>query len=114
MSLLDKFWATLAPSAGSQRDHSWEVRYYAGLALCGVRYRLMLGEPPDLGESGAELYSFIREFEREARAGVLSLGLLNRWLGYIQGRLIARGTTTVYAEWVWTNPIFGPLDTPNP
>lgn len=52
------------------------------------------------------------EFIQEARYRVwnISLPKLSRWIGYIQGTLIAAGITTVQIERDWTRPLFSELD----
>lgn len=74
--------------------------YYTSLEKCGLRYRQMSDDP------------FIDEFLNKVREK-FPLMKLNRWLGYIQGTLIAQGKTTVEIERDWTRPLFRPLDFKN-
>lgn len=84
------------------REKSWEDRYYEALAQCTERYEEMA--PPE---------SAACNLLRQLSVGVedrMPLVKLNRWLGYIQGRLIGEGHTSVKAERDWTRPLFEPLD----
>lgn len=72
-----------------------------------VRYDITL---PHDSEELTELYDFIKLFKVEAWGEGISLTKLNRWLGYIQGRVIALGLTTVQAERDFTRDFFKPLD----
>lgn len=63
------------------------------------------------GAENQALADFIEEFLC-AVSNRYPLMKLNRWLGYIQGRLIADGMTTVEAERDWTRPYFRPFDFP--
>lgn len=58
-----------------------------------------------------ELESFLDQFKRGVEARD-PLNKLNRWLGYIQGRLIAEELTDVETERNWSRPLFQPLDFP--
>lgn len=81
-------------------------KYYEALKSLVGRYKSMASNLKDY-----TLVEFIREFD-EAIWARLSLMKLNRWLGYIQGTLIAAGATTVEDERDFTRPIFRPLDFP--
>ena len=95
--------------------------YYDALIQCGVRYKDMLNTRisddlywgyKSLSYTYSEemsLSKFIYEFIQGCKDG-LPLMKLNRWLGYIQGTLIAWGITTVQAERDWTRPLFRKLD----
>jgi len=82
----------------------FEQSYYEALQDCGDRYVKM-------ANPNQELRSFVREFQ-DGVMQRMPLMKLNRWLGYIQGTLIAEGKTTVDAEREWTRPKFRPLDFP--
>lgn len=79
--------------------------YYTALEKCRVRYS-------SLAVYNTSLYNFINIEFKEGIEDKLPLNKLNRWLGYIQGTLIAEGFTTVEAERNWTRPLFRPLDFP--
>lgn len=81
-------------------------RYYAALVSCGVRYFNMIVHDENRDE---DLMEFIKLFLKGC-ADKLPLMKLNRWLGYIQGTLIAQNYTTVQEERDWTRPYFRPLD----
>lgn len=95
-------------------------KYYEALVECADRYDDMLREyyddcdywgwnkMPRL-QQASKLLAFITTF-REGCLDGLPLNKLNRWLGYIQGCLIAWDITTVEAERDWTRPLFRPLD----
>lgn len=93
--------------------------YYTALHTCGLRYQEMLKDYitankywgwPCVSHTAAEdLWTFIQEFIHGCES-VLPLNKLNRWLGYIQGTLIALEVTTVQTERDWTRPLFRPLD----
>lgn len=87
----------LADFLNEKRD---DAAYRLALAKCILRYEAMAEEPT--------LKAFVAEFI--AGVSTLPLNKLNRWLGYIQGTLIAAGLTTVEAERDWTRPLFRPLD----
>lgn len=78
-----------------------EQQYRMALHTCFARYR-------DMADAGSELLRFINEALIEGH--LLSVCKLNRWLGYVQGTLIAQGKTTVQIERDWTRPCFKPLD----
>lgn len=75
--------------------------YCDALLRCGQRYELM--------SRGHEVNGFVVEFVQGVQ-NKLPLMKLNRWLGYIQGTLIAAGRTTVTEERDWTRPLFRPID----
>lgn len=77
--------------------------YYDALRKCAERYREMTPADSPLEKF---LLQFVDGIEQR-----MPLMKLNRWLGYIQGRLIAADITTVKAERDWTRPLFAPLDT---
>lgn len=83
-----------------------EEAYYTSLIECGVRYFNMQVRKED---HDPELMKFTMLFIKECVCK-LPLMKLNRWLGYIQGQLIAQGYTTVQEERDWTRPLFRPLD----
>lgn len=91
------------------------VTYYDALHACGLRYKVMVEEEKSVWMSENRidkviaLGCFIEEFIHGCESG-LPLNKLNRWLGYIQGMLIALEITTVQAERDWTRPLFRPLD----
>lgn len=93
------------------------VTYHEALLTCGLRYKEMLNEelkhssfmPEDWQDQAKTLKPFIEEF-LEGCENKMPLNKLNRWLGYIQGTLIALDITTVQAERDWTRPLFRPLD----
>lgn len=98
-----------------------EEKYYEALTQCGERYILMLNNIIDINNyygwdiskmsaaSVYELQTFVKEFIQGCE-DKLPLMKLNRWLGYIQGTLIAWNITTVQIERDWTRPLFRPLD----
>ncbi len=79
----------------------WLAAYRASIMLCAERYRLMTSDP--------DLLSFLEEFG----PGVPLLKL-DRWIGYVQGAVVAAGLTTVQAERDWTRNLFRPLDYSTP
>jgi hypothetical protein len=83
--------------------------YHAALHKCAERYRVMLQEHSWPGK--IDLAVFNIEFMTGCRDGI-PIPKLCRWLGYIQGVLIANGATTVEAERDWTRPLFRPIDFP--
>lgn len=95
--------------------------YYSALAACAERYLNMIKVAIDDNDywgwskstfersQAFDLMIFIGEFQREIQ-NRMPLNKLNRWLGYIQGTLIAWGKTTVNEERDWTRPLFRPLD----
>ena len=87
--------------------------YYSSLEACGNRYKVLAEQsymftPVPSNEIKA-LVEFVDEF-LQGCADRLPLMKLNRWLGYIQGTLIAWNMTTVQTERDWTRPLFRPLD----
>lgn len=96
--------------------------YYESLAICSLRYHAMLYEFIDDNdywgwkgyvkrEEATKLLGFLADCIKGIE-DELPLMKLNRWLGYIQGVLIAWGVTTVEAERDFTRPLFRPLDFP--
>jgi hypothetical protein len=91
------------------------VTYYEALIQCGLRYIEMLNREKsvwmaeDWIDKVIALEHFIEEFLHGCE-NEMPLNKLNRWLGYIQGTLIALEITTVQAERDWTRPLFRPLD----
>jgi hypothetical protein len=83
-----------------------EEAYYTYLIACGVRYFNMQVRND---ERDVDLMEFTKLFIKEC-VSKLPLMKLNRWLGYIQGTLIAQNYTTVQEERDWTRPYFRPLD----
>lgn len=75
--------------------------YYDALDKCYLRYLDMA--------KGTDLEEFVLLFG-QGICDELPLMKLNRWLGYIQGNLIAKSLTTVETERDWTRPLFRPLD----
>lgn len=98
-------------------------QYYESLLICAKRYSTMLMKAiddnnywgwRDVGYSttkAASLVDFLVEFQRGIQDN-LPLNKLNRWLGYIQGTLIAWDITSVQAERDFTRPLFRPFDFP--
>jgi len=80
----------------------WLTTYYDAIMICVARYREMAKDMP-------ELLAFLDEFTRS-----VPLVKLSRWLGYVQGILIAAGSTTVAAERDTTRSLFRPLDFAKP
>lgn len=78
--------------------------YYDALKVVLSHYREM-----SKGHQEDELLVFIEEFD-QAIDDRLPLMKLNRWMGYLQGILIAHGHTTVQEERDFTRPYFHPLD----
>lgn len=76
----------------------WGRNYYHAIMQCVARYRVM-------ALPHADLLAFLDEFSVN-----IPLVKLSRWLGYVQGVLVARGATTVEAEREWTRPLFRQLD----
>ena len=85
--------------------------YYTALLDCAKRYASMASVDDTLltRDPQQALSSFIAEFN-QAIVDRLPLLKLNRWLGYIQGVLIARGCTDVETERDFTRPYFRPID----
>jgi hypothetical protein len=80
----------------ARKDSERRDAYYSALSDCADRY---------------ETWTNVDWF----RVGIdarLPLEKLNRWLGFLQGTVIAEGHTTVDAERDWTRPLFHPLDFP--
>jgi hypothetical protein len=69
---------------------------------CAERYAAM--------SEGLDIHSFISVQFASGIKGRLPLYKLNRWLGFIQGTLIALSITTVEMERNWSRPLFAPLD----
>lgn len=65
----------------------------------------------DIATGDAALEAFMAETVEACGAGQ-PICKLNRWLGYIQGTLIARGFLSVQGERDATRPLFRPLDFP--
>lgn len=96
--------------------------YYSALLLCADRYDEMLldfmsdsdywgwSRSASSRQEHVELRKFIGGEFKQGCVDGLPLNKLNRWLGYIQGTLIAWHLTTVEAERNWTRPLFRPLD----
>lgn len=95
--------------------------YYHAIHKCCERYRDMLiefhrdndGNPSHSTRWEPEykaLWDFIFELMFASRDQNIPLNKANRWLGYIQGTLIAYGHTDVETERNWTRPLFRPLD----
>jgi hypothetical protein len=83
--------------------------YYLALHQCAERYRDMMIEHRIRQDSSIWLFNM--EFMFGCR-DKLPIPKLCRWLGFIQGTLIALEVTTVEAERDWTRPLFRPLDFP--
>lgn len=89
-------------------NDTMETEYYKALILCANRYI-------EIGADDIRVSSPLFDFILEFHAGCdnkLPIPKLCRWLGYIQGQLIAAGVTTVEDERNWTRPLFRPLDFP--
>lgn len=89
--------------------------YYDAILKCTQRYDEMLYECKRIYHPTAyckleSVYDFNKQLRDECEKKELAIEKLNRWLGYIQGYLIAHGITTVEIERDWTRPIFTPLD----
>jgi hypothetical protein len=90
----------MTPTSRSDAD------YYEALKKCYIRY-------DEMSNDMLELNNFVQDFGRGAHLQNIPLNKLNRWLGYIQGRLIANRRTTVKKERDWSRPLFESLDFPN-
>lgn len=89
------------------RHSATRRRYYAVIEALAIRYHNMLianGLEDDL--------RFALEIHKEAQKREIPLNKLNRWLGYLQGRVISLGHTTVQKERDFTRPLLRPLDYP--
>ncbi len=73
-------------------------------------YRAML---ENSNKDDEQLMGFIDMFIEVTEYRRVPLMKMNRWLGYIQGRLISLGLTNVEYERNWTRPLFRPLDFPD-
>lgn len=80
----------------------FELNYRKALASCAERYVRMATD--------LDLLEFLVLFCDKVPDPEFPLLKLNRWLGYIQGQLIAAKITTVEIERDWTRPLFRPLD----
>jgi len=89
-----------------------DEQYRFALHKCAERYRDMMLAAPVSFPPSDPLWLFNMEFMFGCRDG-LPVPKLCRWLGYIQGVLIARGYTSVEKERDWTRPLFRPLDFPS-
>lgn len=97
--------------------------YYEALNELAKRYRDMIHDYIDDGDyydyfskdlsarnSAIDLLKSVNEFKNGIEDR-LSLNKLNRWLGYIQGTLIAWDITTLQKERDFSRPLFNLLDT---
>lgn len=82
------------------------ITYRDALRECGLRYQSMC----HTSSVDILLTDFVEYFLEQIPT--MPLCKLNRWLGFIQGTLIAMGITSVEAERDWTRPLFHPLDYP--
>lgn len=83
--------------------NEYQEKYREALEQCAVRYHDMASSTED-----DELKEFIELFN--SVVDEYPLTKLCRWLGYIQGKLIEKGITTVERERDWTRPLFRSLD----
>lgn len=96
------------------------MNYYEALIVCRDRYLKMMADVIFYGSTGKtqlhtrtsldDVYDFTRYEFSKGIFDKLPLTKLNRWLGYIQGQLIAREITTVEAEHSWVELLFSPLN----
>lgn len=86
-----------------------DEKYRHALHQCAERYRDMMIVRKNIYTPDNELWKFTMQFMFGCRDG-MPVAKLCRWLGYIQGQLIAAGVTDVETERDWTRPLFRPLD----
>jgi hypothetical protein len=88
-------------------EAAWNTRPTDELAealrTCAIQYLDM--------SAGTDLHPFVRVFQQGINDN-LPVTKLMRWLGYIQGQLVAKGITTVEDERNWTRPLFRPIEFP--
>lgn len=92
--------------------------YYQALSICSERYSDIISDKLSDDEYWGNSHYYeqlqkLRLFNLDFKASVYNrdpLMKLNRWLGYIQGTLIAYELTTVQAERDFTRPLFQRLD----
>ncbi len=100
-----------------------EDAYYDALKIMGERYKKMIAPIIDDTRYWGETYTGMpldelitfNKFMSDFINGCddrLPLCKLNRWLGYIQGMIIANDLTTVEMERDFSRPLFRPLDYP--
>jgi ubiquinone biosynthesis protein UbiJ len=88
-------------------SRDWRMAYVDAILQCKLRYRQMISNCGVAIDGEQALLNFLDEFKPD-----VPLVKLSRWLGYVQGKIIAEGLTTVEEEREWTRPLFRPLDFP--
>lgn len=93
---------------------SKEEQYYEHLTTLGNRYKNIVENTRTrmwyYTSEYDEIFDFIDNTFLPGCEEKLPLMKLNRWIGYIQGVLIAKRLTTVEKERDFTRPMFRPLD----